>query len=63
MGPIRSHVCPWASPTLYDYKGYDTYMGIGLGFKTKTLTFAIEYLEHNMDYDAKSMGGELKYNF
>ena len=46
-----------------NYSGVDTYIGAGLSYKKNNISLEIEYLEHDMYYDAKSMGGELKYHF
>ena len=45
------------------YDGIDTYYGFGLGFNSDNLTLGLEYLEHDMYYDAKTMSASLKYNF
>ena len=52
-----------ASPTQNTYDGIDTYYGFGLGFNSDNLTLGLEYLEHDMYYDAKTMSASLKYNF
>ena len=46
-----------------EYKGTDIYYGVGASYKIKSFTAEIEYLEHDMYYDAKSLTGALKYNF
>jgi len=51
------------SVTNYEYKGTDIYYGIGAGYHDKGFSVEIEYLEHEMYYDAKSLTGALKYNF
>ncbi len=38
-------------------------MGAGLNYENNNLSFGIEYLEHTMEYDAKSFAGSLKYKF
>jgi hypothetical protein len=45
------------------YTGLDTYKGLGIGLDRNNLTISLEYLEHNMYYDAESMAASLKYNF
>ena len=47
----------------FEYKGTDIYYGVGAGYKYKGFNLEIEYLEHEMYYDAKSFTGALKYNF
>ena len=47
----------------HEYKGTDIYYGFGIGYLNKGFTAEIEYLEHDMYYDAKSYVGTLKYNF
>ena len=42
---------------------YDTYYSLGLGFNSDNLTFGIEYLKHDMYYDAETISALLKYNF
>ena len=51
------------SSTLINYAGTDIYMGAGIQYKNRDFTFGIGYLEHTMQYDAKSFTGEIKYNF
>ena len=46
-----------------NYDGYDTYYGLGLGFNSDNLTLGIEYLKHDMYYDAETISASLKYNF
>ena len=45
------------------HEGTDTYMGIGLNYTTVALSFEFEYLEYDMEYDAKSYNASLKYLF
>ena len=47
----------------YEYKGTDIYYGVGAGYKFSGFSAEIEYLEHEMYYNAKSFSGALKYNF
>jgi len=47
----------------FEYKGTDIYYGIGAGYHGKGFSLEIEYLEHEMYYNAKSFSGALKYNF
>ncbi len=49
--------------TTYEYKGTDIYYGIGGGYKNNNFSAEIEYLEHDMYYDANSFTAALKYNF
>ena len=51
------------STSTYEYKGNDIYYGFGIGYSNKGFAAEIEYLEHDMYYDAKSYVGTLKYNF
>ena len=51
------------SATNYEHEGTDLYYGIGAGYKYKDFSVEIEYLEHEMYFDAKSFTGALKYNF
>jgi hypothetical protein len=51
------------SSTLTNYAGTDIYMGASLNYENNNLSFGIEYLEHTMEYDAKSFAGSLKYKF
>ena len=60
---IESEGASGASPTQNTYDGIDTYYGFGLGFNGDNLTFGLEYLEHDMYYDAEMMSASLKYNF
>ena len=46
-----------------NYGGYDTYYGLGLGFNSDNLALGIEYLKHDMYYDAETISASLKYNF
>ena len=46
-----------------NHYGTDTYSGYGIGIKKDNLEFGVEYVEHNMYYDAESMSVSLKYNF
>jgi hypothetical protein len=46
-----------------NYDGVDTYMGFGMGLNQGNLNLGIEYSEHNMYYDAKSISASLTYNF
>jgi hypothetical protein len=46
-----------------EYKGTDIYYGVGAGYKFSGFSAEIEYLEHEMYYNAKSFSGALKYNF
>ncbi|MGY8783686.1 MAG: hypothetical protein ACKVHA_09835, partial [Fidelibacterota bacterium] len=45
------------------HEGIDTYMGVGIDYTMNNLSFEFEYLEHEMQYKAKSFNGTLKYNF
>jgi hypothetical protein len=46
-----------------NYDGIDTYMGFGIGLNKGNLNLGLDYLEHDMYYDAKSISASLKYNF
>ena len=52
-----------ANPTFNTYEGVDVYHGIGLGHDRGNLSLSVDYLEHDMYYDAKSISASLKYNF
>ena len=56
-------VVPGTNNAGTNYDGYDTYYGLGLGINTDNLTLSVEYLKHDMYYDAKSISASLKYNF
>ena len=56
-------VVPGTNNSGTNYDGYDTYYGLGLGFNSDNLTFGIEYLKHDMYYDAETISASLKYNF
>ena len=45
------------------YYGIDSYNGLGLGIKKQNLEFGINYLDHKMYYDAKSLTANISYNF
>ena len=45
------------------YNGIDTYHGLGVGIKSGNLALSVEYLDHDMYYDAKSTSASLKYKF
>ena len=57
----EAYVGTTASSTSYD--GIDIYYGLGLSINRDNLTLGIDYLEHDMYYDAKSISASLKYNF
>lgn len=46
-----------------DYSGIDPYMGIGAGLKRDNFSMEVEYLEHEMYYDAQSFTASVKYIF
>ena len=52
-----------SKPTFNTYEGVDVYHGIGLGHDRGNLSLSVDYLEHDMHYDAKSISASLKYNF
>jgi hypothetical protein len=56
-------VVPGTNNAATNYDGYDTYYGLGLGFNSDNLTVGIEYLKHDMYYDAETISASLKYNF
>lgn len=57
----EAYVGTTASSTSYD--GIDIYYGLGLSINRDNLTLGLDYLEHDMYYDAKSISTSLKYNF
>ena len=57
----EAYVGTTANSTSYD--GIDIYYGLGLSINRDNLTLGIDYLEHDMYYDAKSISASLKYNF
>ena len=57
----EAYVGTTASSTSYD--GIDIYYGLGLSINRDNLTLGLDYLEHDMYYDAKSISASLKYNF
>ena len=46
-----------------DYSGIDPYVGFGIGLKEGNFSMEVEYLEHDMYYDAKSFTTSFKYIF
>lgn len=57
----EAYVGTRASSTSYD--DIDTYMGIGFSLNQGNLNLGLDYLEHNMYYDAETISASLKYNF
>jgi len=60
---VENDFAPGANYYRTEYEGTDIYYGVGASYKIKSFTAEIEYLEHDMYYDAKSLTGALKYNF
>ena len=60
---VENDFWPGTNYSRTEYKGTDLYYGVGASYKIKSFTAEIGYLEHNMYYDAKSLTGEIKYNF
>ena len=60
---VENDFWPGTNYARTEYEGTDLYYGIGAGYKYKDFSVEIEYLEHEMYYDAKSFTGALKYNF
>ena len=54
---------PGSRDLSFYYDGIDTYHGFGIGFNQENFTVSIEYQDHDMYYDAKSISASLKYNF
>jgi hypothetical protein len=55
---------PGTNNATTDYAGSDFYKGIAVGLLSEgNFSMEIEYLEHDMYYDAESIGASLKYNF
>jgi hypothetical protein len=46
-----------------DYSGIDPYKAIGAGLKRDNFSMEVEYLEHDMYYDAESFTASVKYIF
>lgn len=59
----QSELIGTSSGDWYKYYGTDTYQGLGLGIKKQNFEFGINYLEHNMYYDAESLTANISYNF
>lgn len=51
------------SSTVVDHTGIDPYYGLGISTNYNNFDFDISYLEHDMFYDAKSLGASLSYKF
>ena len=51
------------STAVVDHSGLDTYYGIGLSTAYNNLDLSLNLLEHNMFYDASSLGVSLNYKF
>ena len=56
-------VIPGTNNAGTNYDGIDTYMGFGFSLNQGNLNLGLDYLEHDMYYDAKSISASLKYNF
>ena len=54
---------PGTRNSSFYYDGIDNYHGLGAGINRGNLALSIEYLDHDMYYDAKSTSASLKYNF
>ena len=56
-------VVPGTNNATTNYSGIDFYKGIGVGLKEGNFSMEVEYLEHNMYYDAESFTASVRYNF
>ena len=54
---------PGTNNATTNYSGIDTYVGFGIGLKEGNFSMEVEYLEHDMYYDAKSFTTSFKYIF
>ena len=52
-----------SSTTVVDLTGHDPYFGLGIFTTNDNLSFSLSYLQHDMFYNAKSLGASVNYIF
>ncbi len=52
-----------SSTSVVDHTGMDPYYGIGISTSYDNFDLSVSYLDHDMFYDAKSLGASLNYKF